>query len=56
MKQKVTLNKIKLLRLADLGDRRMLGNEQFLKMNQDLIDKSPAYFYARYSSLIFPNS
>jgi len=23
--------------------------------NQDLINKSPAYFYARYSSPIFPN-
>lgn len=54
-KKKVTVKKIKLLRLADLGDKKMLGNEQFLKINQDLINESPAYFYARYSSPIFPN-
>ena len=36
-------------------DKRMLGNEQLLKMDQDLINKCPAYFYARYSSAIFPN-
>ena len=37
-------------------DKRMLSNEQFLKINQDLINKCPEYFYARYSSVIFPNS
>ena len=36
-------------------DKRMLGNEQLLKINQDLINKCPAYFYARYLSAIFPN-
>lgn len=36
-------------------DKRMFSKEQFLKINQDLINKCPSYFYARYSSAIFPN-